>query len=325
MPALLTNPRQSEEVASSRTGVCYCMGLCPECGKKMVIAPILRPIAYTVCCHAPRTIGDEVASCPHSECSMHQKGLCLNGRSGCGYSKIKSSPRCFSVPVDEMLSEYLSLASPTVKVALESDRALEIIHEAVLASDEASLVGELQGCTVGSQMDARYEVLAPLPPRLACNPIRGALQRSTGRRALLRLKKLVGAAKPSHSGSPPAVSGTKRKRPSETLDPDSSGPLKPRVATGGLKRQFSELSANHYRDPCSEKYRVKVHRLSFGISDKTTTPDYDQLVKNMSSGSLEVPQSSHPIARSKGKGMGKKGKSQWVPRLRGPQCSSQGQ
>ena len=127
---------------------------------------------------------------------------------------------------------------------------------------------------------------------MACNPIRGALQRSTGRRALLRLKKLVSPAKPSHSGPPHAVSGTNKKQQSGTLDPDSSGPLKPRVATGGLKRQFSELSANHYRDLCSENHRVKVHRLSLGISDKTTTPDYDQLVKDMPSGSLEVPRVS---------------------------------
>ena len=87
---------------------------------------------------------------------------------------------------------------------------------------------------------------------------------------------------------------------------------------GGLKRQYPELSARQCRDACSEKYRVKVHRLSFGINDKMIIPNYDQLVKDMTSGRLDVTQRSqmeHQEARSKGKGKSRKGKSRWMPKV----------
>ena len=205
---------------------------------------------------------------------------------------------------------------------------MKIIHEAVLASDEASLEIELRGCFLERQIDARYAVLAPTPPRTACTPVRGVLHRMTGRRALFRVKKLVNSTKTPQASSSHTASGVKKKRQFVLSDPERSGPLHPRMRTGGLKRPYSELSARYYRDACSEKYRVKIHRLSFGIHSKTTTPDYDQLVKDMTCGSSEIPQvsqMSHKGAHTKGNRKGMKGKPRWIPRLPLSQLSFQNQ
>jgi hypothetical protein len=181
------------------------------------------------------------------------------------------------------------------------------------------------------QADARYEVLAPMPARAACVPISGVLHRHTMRRAMARVKKFVNASKTPQPASSYTASGAKRRRLTVPSEPERSGPLR---RLEGLKRLFSERSMKFYRNACSEKYRVKVHRLSFGKNDNTPTPDYDQLVKCMIGGISEIPQvrqmdskgkhakGGHPQSsqagakgmQTKGKGKGKKGRSRWVPR-----------
>ena len=106
-------------------------------------------------------------------------------------------------------------------------------------------------------------------------------------------------------------------------------------------------SMEFYRHSRSEDYRVKVHRLSFGMTEETPAPNYDQLVNcMMQSSSSEVRQErqtdnkgksakgrqsqSQPSSvgvkgpRPKGKNKVRKGKGNWEPRLMRPQYSSQG-
>ncbi len=304
---------------------------CPVCDSVMDLVPILTPVSYTLCCLSPNMLGDEVVSCPNQGCRVHQKPLCLDGRVGCRYPELNPTPRSFPVPIVEKLSEDLGLSSPIKVETTKSMRALELVHVVAAATDEASLEIELLGCFLDKQADARYEVLAPMPARVACVSASGVLHRSTMRHTMARVKKCVDASKTATIASSHTASGAKRRRVTVLSDPERSGPLR---RVGGLKRLFSERSMKFYRNACSEKYRVKVHRLSFGMNVNTPTPDYEQLVRCMIGGSSEVPQARQMDGKgkqakgglpqssqastkgmwTKGKSKGKKGKSRWVPR-----------
>jgi hypothetical protein len=285
-PPLLVNPRRSPGIAATRTGMFYCTGRCPVCEEVLELVTTNAPISFTLCCGSPKMLGDEVVSCPSRRCRVHQRPLCLDGRLGCRYSDLNSASVSFPIPLDTRMSEDLGMFSPTEAKTTNSTRALDLVQAAARITDEASLVIELRGCLLDNQADPRFEVLAPMPARVECSPVSGVLHRSTTRRAMARVRKLVDAAKASPETSTYTAVGAKRRRTSVLPDPTKSGPLN---RTGGLKRPFTERSMKFYRHSRSEEYRVKVHRLSFGMNENTPAPDYDQLVRCMMGGLSEIP------------------------------------
>jgi hypothetical protein len=314
------------------------------CKGTLELVTVNAPIAFTLCCGSPKTLGDEVVSCSKHQCRVHQRPLCLDGKLGCRYSSLNPAGVSFPSPLDTRMSEDLGLSSPTEGRTTSGTSAFDLVQAAVKASDEASLVIELRGCLLDNQADPRFEVLAPMTARAECIPVSGVLHRSTMRRTMALVRKRVGAAKASSKASVHSGVGAKKRRTSVLPDPTKSGPLK---RSGGLKRPLTERSTKFYRHSRSEDYRVKVHRLSFGMNDETPAPNYDQLVKCMMQSSFsEVRQERQtdskgksakgeqsqsqpsPVGvkgpRPKGKNKGRKGKGNWVPRLMRPQYSSQG-
>ncbi len=203
------NPHQHEDVASSRTGVCYCMGPCPECGRKMMLTTVCTHIAYTACCHTPRIYGDEVASCPCDKCSLHSVALCLNGKHGCRYTKLRRPPSQFTTAVEEELSDRLDLGVSAPVPESACAHALEIIQRAALDSNESSLDVKLQWYRPETPTDPVHKVLAPLPPLVKRRATHGALQKSSGRRTLIHLKKMI------RKDSPSALASQKNPQRSE--------------------------------------------------------------------------------------------------------------
>jgi hypothetical protein len=334
-PPLLVNPRRCLGLAATRAGTFYCTGSCPVCKGTLDMVTVNAPIAFTLCCGSPKTFGEEVVSCSKRHCQVHQRPLCLDGKLGCCYSSLDPVGSSLPSPLVTRMSEDLGLSNPTEERTTSGTSALDLVQAAVEARDEASLMIELRGCLLDNQTDPRFEVLVPMTARAECIRVSGVLHRSTTRRTMARVKKLVDAAKASSKAPVHPGVGARRRPTLVPPDPTKSGPLD---RSGGLKRPLTERSMKFYRHSRSEDYRVKVHRLSFGMTEETPAPNYDELVRCMSQGSSsevrqerrtgskgksakgEQSQSQPSPAgikgpRPKGKVKGKKGKGNWVPKL----------
>ncbi len=146
-----------------------------------------------------------MASCSHSGCFR------LDGKHVCRYAKLGNPSIYFMTPVEEELSDRLGLVSPVSVSIPEGDLALELIQEAALTFTELSLDVELQGYRPEDSMESRHEVLAPVPPLMECRPTHGALHRSSGRRSLIHLRKLVSPVRPSLDALPQTLRDFKGK------------------------------------------------------------------------------------------------------------------
>ncbi len=80
---------------------------------------------------------------------------------------------------------------------------------------------------------------------------------------------------------------------SESSASPASGSVDGPMSSGiGMRLCAPGSTLFQYRNTPSERYRVKAHRLSFGLKDSVTTPDYDQLLRDLADCEL----------RTKGKG-----------------------
>ncbi len=287
-PHLLMNPRQDKVMISSRAGVHYRMGTCPHCDQTLLFTTVCGPIAFTSCCHTPKVYGDEVAACTQQSCPQFRCALCLDGKHACQYKDLEKTPSQFTVPVEEELSDRLGLGDPMSLVTREDDCALEIIREAILSSAEASLNVELQWCYWEPFLESARQVLAPVPPLVSCESLHGALQKSSGRRSMAYLKKLVNPAKPPTKARQHQSKFRKGKQvtktPLATCWTMNQG-FSASSTSGGVDETESLSIASSmkfcapgsslalYRITPSERFRAKVHRLSFGLKDIVSTPD----------------------------------------------------
>ena len=129
---------------------------------------------------------------------------------------------------------------------------------------------------------------------MECEHTHGALQRPSGRRSLIHLKK-VSSARPTSATTSQPLKGRRGKHSTKVLPTvrKSAAPIGVVGKSGSsealpkLRVRVSERSLRHYRNTPSEKYRVKVHRLSFGLDEKITTPNWGQVLTTLTIGPSE--------------------------------------